>query len=198
MKSFTIYTCDFCGYQSSDFEYMRKHEAEHLGLTVEEMESYNSLKSFAAHMGSVVADKNNEETRKKFDEAVEKLIAFEKEHGIKDGKLIDTTKSEKEKQKFTWGDKEDDELYRNGKTILWVSGRSKAIQKFVEALSYKIDSKCDFSFTAGRAHIDVSKDAASKALDVINDEEFMKQFIVPYSSETYNNETYFEPLNMGP
>ena len=196
MKNFTIYTCDFCGYQSSDFEYMRKHEAEHLGLTVEEMESYNSLKSFAAHMGSVVADKNNEETRKKFDEAVEKLIAFEKEHGIKNDKLV-KSKSVKEEEKFTWSDKEDPELYKNGSTILWVAGRSKAIQKFVEALSYRIDSKCDFSFTAGIAHIDVTKEAVSKALETINDEEFMKQFIVPYSRETYDNETYFEPLNMG-
>ena len=40
--------------------------------------------------------------------------------------------------KFTWTDKEDEELYRNGITIMWMAGRSKAIQKFVEALSYKI------------------------------------------------------------
>lgn len=92
----------------------------------------------------------------------------------------------------TWTDKEDKELYRNGVRILWIAGRSKAIQKFVEALSYKIGSKCDFSFVAGRAHIDVSKDCYDKAVKAINDEEFMKQFIVPYSEETYDNETYFE------
>ena len=63
---------------------------------------------------------------------------------------------------FIWTDKEDEELYRNGITIMWMAGRSKAIQKFVEALSYKIGSKCDFSFTAGRAHIDVSKDGYDK------------------------------------
>ena len=95
---------------------------------------------------------------------------------------------------FTWTDKEDEELYRNGITIRWAAGRTKAIQKFVEALSYKIGSKCDFSFTAGRAHIDVSMNSYKKALEVINDEEFMKQFIVPYSEETYDNETYFELL----
>ena len=95
---------------------------------------------------------------------------------------------------FTWTDKEDEELYRNGITIMWISGRSKAIQKFVEALSYKIGSKCDFSFTAGRAHIDVSKDSYDKAVKAINDEEFMSQFIVPYSDESYDNETYFEIL----
>ena len=94
--------------------------------------------------------------------------------------------------KFTWTDKEDDELYKNGITVFWVSGRTKAIQRFVEVLSYKIGSKCDFSFTAGRAHIDVSKDGYDKAIEVINDKEFMKQFIVPYSTESYDNESYFE------
>lgn len=95
---------------------------------------------------------------------------------------------------FTWSDKEDKELYRNGITIIWMAGRSKAIQKFIEALSYKIGSKCDFSFTAGRAHIDVSKEGYDKAIEAINDEEFMRQFIVPYSRETYDNETYCEVI----
>lgn len=96
--------------------------------------------------------------------------------------------------KFTWTDKEDEELYRNGITIMWMAGRTKAIQKFIEALSYRIGSKCDFSFTAGRAHIDVSKDGYDKAIEAVNDEEFMKQFIVPYSRETYDNETYCEVI----
>lgn len=91
---------------------------------------------------------------------------------------------------FTWTDKEDDELYKNGITIMWMAGRSKAIQKFIEALSYKIGYKCDFSYTAGRAHIDVSKEGYDKAVEAINDEEFINQFIVPYSKEAYDNETY--------
>lgn len=95
---------------------------------------------------------------------------------------------------FTWTDKEDEELYKNGITIMWIAGRTKAIQKFVEALSYKIGSKCDFAFTAGRAHIDVSKDAYNNAIEAVNDEKFMGQFIVPYSKETYDNETYFEVI----
>ena len=95
---------------------------------------------------------------------------------------------------FTWTDKEDEEIYRNGITIMWMAGRTKAIQKFIEALSYKIGSKCDFSFAAGRAHIDVSNDGYDKAIEAVNDEEFMKQFIVPYSRETYDNETYCEVI----
>ena len=89
-------------------------------------------------------------------------------------------------------DKEDDELYKNGITIMWMAGRTKAIQKFIEALSYKIGHKCDFSFFAGRAHIDVLKEGYEKAVEAVNDSEFMNQFIVPYSRETYDNETYCE------
>lgn len=95
---------------------------------------------------------------------------------------------------FTWTDKEDENLYRNGITVMWMAGRATAIQKFVEALSYKIGSKCDFAFTAGRAHIDVSKDAYGKAVDAINDKKFMSKFIVPYSEETYDNGTYCEVI----
>lgn len=59
---------------------------------------------------------------------------------------------------------------------MWVAGRSKAVQNFVEKLSYRIDSKCDFSYTAGRAHIDVTIEAYSKALEAVQDEDFMNQF----------------------
>jgi len=95
---------------------------------------------------------------------------------------------------FTWTDKEDEELYKNGIRIMWVAGRTKAIQNFVEQLSYKIGHKCDFSFIAGRGHIDVLEEGYDLAIEAVNDEEFMKQFIVPYSRETYDNETYFEIL----
>ncbi len=99
------------------------------------------------------------------------------------------------KNNFTWTDQEDEELYKNGITIMWAAGRTKSIQNFVEKLSYKIGHKCDFSFSAGRAHIDVLKDGYDKAVGAINDEEFMKQFYVPYSEETYDNGTYFEILH---
>lgn len=40
------------------------------------------LKSYAAYMGSVVSRIKNEETEQKFDEAIQNLLDFEKEHGI--------------------------------------------------------------------------------------------------------------------
>ena len=83
MKQYTIYVCETCGCESKNCDEMREHEASHLGLTVKEMEAYNALKSFARYMGSVVSNTNNETTRKRFDESIEDLIAFEKEYGIK-------------------------------------------------------------------------------------------------------------------
>lgn len=98
------------------------------------------------------------------------------------------------KLKFEWTDTEDDELYNNGVTIIWVAGRSKAIQRFVEELSYKIGYKCDYAFTGGRAHVDVSLLGYSEALEIVKNIEFMKQFIVPYSKKTWDDETYLEIL----
>lgn len=95
---------------------------------------------------------------------------------------------------FTWSDKEDDALYKNGVTIMWVDGCADAIQNFVEKLSYKIGSKCDFSFTAGRAHIDVFTEAVEKAKEAINDNEFMSQFLVSYSDESNENRKYFQVI----
>ena len=99
---------------------------------------------------------------------------------------------DKDNSKFVWTDKEDHYLAKYGITILYVTGRSKAIQKFVEELSYKIGSKCDFGTFCGRSHIDVSPDYVDKALEAINEKCFMDKFIVPYSEESYNNETYFD------
>ena len=83
MKQYTVYVCETCGYESRDVEDMIIHEASHLGLTVKEMETYRAMKSFAAYMGSAIANRKNEETKRKYDEAIQAVIDFEKEHGIK-------------------------------------------------------------------------------------------------------------------
>ena len=83
MKQYTVYVCETCGYESRDVEDMRIHEASHLGLTLKEMETYKAMKSFAVYMGSVIANRKNEETERKYDEAIQVVIDFEKEHGIK-------------------------------------------------------------------------------------------------------------------
>ena len=77
-----MYTCDTCNFECRNHDEMEAHEANHLGLTVEELHKYNALKSFASYMGSVVSTTKNEATEAKFDKAIKDLIDFEKEHNI--------------------------------------------------------------------------------------------------------------------
>lgn len=78
-----MYVCETCGYESKYANEVMQHEADHLGLTVKEMEQYRALKSFVAYMGSVVSHIKNVETDKAFDDAIQNLLNFEKMHGIK-------------------------------------------------------------------------------------------------------------------
>lgn len=82
MEYNTVYTCSTCGYECKDYDKMKKHEAAHLGLSVDKMESYKALKSFASYMGAVADKLDNEETRNSYNRAVERVVAFEKESGI--------------------------------------------------------------------------------------------------------------------
>lgn len=83
MKQYTMYVCETCGYETRSFDDIEAHEAGHLGLTVEELHTYNALKSFARYMGGVLSHESNNDTRAKFDKAVEDLMAFEEAHKIK-------------------------------------------------------------------------------------------------------------------
>lgn len=95
--------------------------------------------------------------------------------------------------KFIWTDEEDKEVLLKGTTIMWADGKSKNIQEFVETLSNKVGAKADWSFQGGRAHIEIMPEGVEAALKLINDEEWMKQFIVPYE---VNKDAYFERLYM--
>lgn len=82
MKQHIIYECDACGKQSKDRVEIMKCEALHLGLTIAEMQEWRNLKENARYAGTVVGTTKNEQTDKAFDESIEKLLVFEKEHGI--------------------------------------------------------------------------------------------------------------------
>ena len=84
MKQHIIFECETCGKQSENREEIMKCEAAHLGLTITEKQEWESLKERARYAGAVASRTKNEETDKAFDEAVETLLAFEKEHRIKE------------------------------------------------------------------------------------------------------------------
>ena len=82
MKQYTVYVCEQCGYESRDMREMQLHEANHFGLTVEEMEIYRALKSFVAYTSYVISNNNTREAREQYNDAMRKLVSFEKEHRI--------------------------------------------------------------------------------------------------------------------
>ena len=76
-----VYHCDFCGYAGTKAEVMR-HEAQHFGLTVEQYEEWRLLDKKVKMASHLCEDCHNERTLKALDEAVEAVLAFEKEHNL--------------------------------------------------------------------------------------------------------------------
>lgn len=83
MKVYTIFECEKCGKKSSNRAEIMECEASHLGLTVAEKQEWERLKENVRYRGSVVSTTKNEVTDKDFDEAIKRVMDFEKEHGIK-------------------------------------------------------------------------------------------------------------------
>lgn len=78
----TIFECEYCGKQSRNEDGIFEHEAAHLGLSPIDKLEWDRLKEVVRHKSYIVSYCKNEQTEKDFDEAVEKLIAFERIHNI--------------------------------------------------------------------------------------------------------------------
>lgn len=82
MKQIIYYECEKCKKRSLDRREIMKCEASHYGLTIAEKQEWDKLKEDCRFAGATVSRINNEETRKEFDNAIEKCMQFEKEHNI--------------------------------------------------------------------------------------------------------------------
>jgi len=82
MKQHIIYECEKCGKRSKDREEIMKCEAAHFGLTVSEKQEWEQLKEKVRYKSLIVSNCKNEQTDKEFDDAIEELMDFEKQHGI--------------------------------------------------------------------------------------------------------------------
>jgi hypothetical protein len=91
MKHKDMYICDYCDFECSDPHEMDQHEANHFGLTTEELHGYYSQKQFYAFAKNKYNDaKNNPEVaqtiidqlEEKVKEAKENLNKFEVEHTL--------------------------------------------------------------------------------------------------------------------
>jgi hypothetical protein len=82
MKQYIMYECEKCGLRSKYSQEIKECEAGHLNLSLDEYLEYEKLKDRAAYCGRVTSVCKNEQTDMQFDNAINELIAFEKEHEI--------------------------------------------------------------------------------------------------------------------
>lgn len=83
MRLHTIFECEKCGRKSSDRAEIMECEASHLGLTVVEKQEWERLKEDVRYKGVIVSSTKNEITDRDFDEAISRVLEFEKQHGVK-------------------------------------------------------------------------------------------------------------------
>lgn len=84
MKQKTIYVCETCKYENKDALEMRHHEAEHLGLTLNELREYEILKRELSAACAEFVSHNTAKARATFQSTLDRLVAFEKEHNLND------------------------------------------------------------------------------------------------------------------
>lgn len=82
MKLHTIFECEECGRQSLSRTEIMECEASHLGLTVAEKQEWERLKEDVRYKSAIVSSCKNESTDKDFDEAIKRVLDFEKRYGI--------------------------------------------------------------------------------------------------------------------
>lgn len=82
MRQKTAYECEFCGNTYIAQDVCEECEAHHFGLSRKEYLDWRILNKDAAYAGKIMGRCCNEYTRSNFDRAIEKLVSFEKRHGI--------------------------------------------------------------------------------------------------------------------
>lgn len=82
MKECRMYKCEICGKKSENSNEIIECECSHLGITLEEKKEWERLKRVVEHCSFIVSRTKNEETELSYDEAIEALIQFEKNHNI--------------------------------------------------------------------------------------------------------------------
>ena len=83
MKSYIMYECEKCGKTSKDLWEIKRCEASHYDLSKEEEKEWKKLKDAAEKAGVTIYYTKNSQTEKAFDDAIDALIQFEKEHNIR-------------------------------------------------------------------------------------------------------------------
>lgn len=84
MKSYTIFVCERCGYESPAPEYVELCEAKHFGLlNLEDYRKWKLLDGYAKACTAKLATTSNSELCPKEEDVYNELLDFEKEHKMK-------------------------------------------------------------------------------------------------------------------
>lgn len=80
---YQIFACGKCGNQSQRIEEIELCEARHMGFkTLEDKREYDSLLAHVRSCSHIVSRTCNDVTRKNYDDAIEEMLQFEREHNI--------------------------------------------------------------------------------------------------------------------
>jgi len=82
MTTETYYICDTCGKSYSKKFKCMECEASHLGITVSQLQQWRAYKKTVEDLGIVIYYCKNEENDKRYNDAIDRLLAYEKEIGI--------------------------------------------------------------------------------------------------------------------
>ena len=82
MQRVIQYWCEVCGKHDTKFETIRDCECKHLGITAADLEKWKVLRETAVRKSAIYTREHNFRTEAEFDEAIEKLVDFEKGHNL--------------------------------------------------------------------------------------------------------------------
>lgn len=82
MRQYITYVCERCGQKSEDKNKIYACEASHLGLTTEQKQQYDTLQKNVELASAILNLRHNERTINEFDDAIKKLLDFEKQYNI--------------------------------------------------------------------------------------------------------------------
>lgn len=89
MRTITIYECEQpgCKFSTKDYKEMRLHEANHLGInSLSVYAQYSDLQQKVRTASYTLMVTKNEETDAAYDNAIKKIMEFEKLYNIKGDK----------------------------------------------------------------------------------------------------------------
>lgn len=86
MKTKTIYICEFCNKQYQIPENAIECEATHLGLTVDQYKEYMDLLREERDAFGQAGCANNDQIRKRCDDAVQAVLDFQNKYGFTDNR----------------------------------------------------------------------------------------------------------------